>query len=133
MCRGVTHVFNFHIPFEAESYVHRIGRTGRAGNDGKAITLVTPAEFHKLRRFTSAMGGELKHLVIPTRNKIQIANARRLMEQIGGQVTSEMSDKMAKKMLEEGDADQLCSQLASYILAKTASLGPIVLACLLMK
>jgi len=40
----VSHVFNFDVPFNAEDYVHRIGRTGRAGKLGKAFTLVTPAD-----------------------------------------------------------------------------------------
>ncbi|MGE5540148.1 MAG: DEAD/DEAH box helicase [Gemmatimonas sp.] len=39
--RGLSHVFNFDVPFHAEDYVHRIGRTGRAGQSGRAITLVT--------------------------------------------------------------------------------------------
>ena len=38
----ITHVFNYHMPFDPESYVHRIGRTGRAGKKGTAITLVKP-------------------------------------------------------------------------------------------
>ncbi len=42
--------FNYHIPFDPESYVHRIGRTGRAGTKGKAITLLTPLEFKELQR-----------------------------------------------------------------------------------
>jgi len=37
--KDVTHVFNYHIPFDPQSYVHRIGRTGRAGKSGQAITL----------------------------------------------------------------------------------------------
>ncbi len=41
----VSHVFNYHLPFDSESYVHRIGRTGRAGKQGKAISIVTPHEF----------------------------------------------------------------------------------------
>jgi len=41
---GVTHVFNYDIPRDSESYIHRTGRTGRAGKEGFAITLVTPAE-----------------------------------------------------------------------------------------
>lgn len=41
---GVSHVFNFDVPFNAEDYVHRIGRTGRAGRSGISITLATPAE-----------------------------------------------------------------------------------------
>jgi len=41
---GVTHVFNYDIPQDAESYVHRVGRTGRAGTEGLAITLYSPAD-----------------------------------------------------------------------------------------
>ncbi|MEX2105118.1 MAG: DEAD/DEAH box helicase [Bacilli bacterium] len=41
---GITHVFNYDIPHDVESYIHRIGRTGRAGESGLAITLVAPTE-----------------------------------------------------------------------------------------
>jgi len=41
---GVTHVFNYDLPMDAESYVHRIGRTGRAGNNGMSVTLMTPRD-----------------------------------------------------------------------------------------
>lgn len=41
---GVTHVFNYDIPHDAESYIHRIGRTGRAGGEGLAVTLVAPRD-----------------------------------------------------------------------------------------
>ena len=41
---GVTHVFNYDIPHDVESYIHRIGRTGRAGEDGLAVTLVAPKD-----------------------------------------------------------------------------------------
>ncbi|MET3659888.1 DEAD/DEAH box helicase [Aquamicrobium ahrensii] len=47
---GISHVVNFDLPDEAESYVHRIGRTGRNGQDGAAITMVDPAENAKLRQ-----------------------------------------------------------------------------------
>ncbi|NEU03237.1 DEAD/DEAH box helicase, partial [Escherichia coli] len=39
---GVTHVYNFDVPQDPESYVHRIGRTGRAGKTGMAMTFITP-------------------------------------------------------------------------------------------
>lgn len=45
---GVTHVINYDIPGDAESYIHRIGRTGRIGNLGMAVTLVTPRDADKL-------------------------------------------------------------------------------------
>ena len=46
---GVTHVYNYDIPHDVESYLHRIGRTGRAGGDGVAITLVAPKDIEFLR------------------------------------------------------------------------------------
>ncbi|GAA0357297.1 DEAD/DEAH box helicase [Bacillus horti] len=46
---GVTHVFNFDLPQDPESYVHRIGRTGRAGKEGMALTFVTPGELEHLQ------------------------------------------------------------------------------------
>lgn len=45
---GVSHVYNFDIPLDAESYIHRIGRTGRAGHTGVAITFVTAKDMNKL-------------------------------------------------------------------------------------
>lgn len=46
---GITHVFNYDIPQDAESYIHRIGRTGRAGQKGMAITFVSPRDMDELR------------------------------------------------------------------------------------
>ncbi len=45
---GVTHVYNYDIPQDPESYVHRIGRTGRAGKGGISVTFVTPNEMSYL-------------------------------------------------------------------------------------
>lgn len=56
---NVSHVFNYHIPINPDSYVHRIGRTGRAGKKGIAITLVTPLEFKDLRRIKEQIKTEL--------------------------------------------------------------------------
>ena len=58
--KNVTHVFNYHIPFDPQSYVHRIGRTGRAGKAGKAITLVSTEEFRELQRIQKEVGAEMK-------------------------------------------------------------------------
>ena len=57
--KDVTHVFNYHIPFDPQSYVHRIGRTGRAGKDGRAITLVTTQEFRELSRIKKDVGADM--------------------------------------------------------------------------
>ncbi|HWP97836.1 MAG TPA: DEAD/DEAH box helicase [Syntrophomonadaceae bacterium] len=57
---GVTHIYNFDIPQDPEGYVHRIGRTGRAGETGIAITLVTPRELSHL----NYIEGIIKHRII---------------------------------------------------------------------
>ena len=53
---GVTHVINYDIPHDVDWYVHRIGRTGRAGKDGVAITLYTPEEVKWLRNIETKLG-----------------------------------------------------------------------------
>ena len=58
--KDVTHVFNYHIPFDPQSYVHRIGRTGRAGKDGRAITLVSTQEFRELSRIKKEVGANMQ-------------------------------------------------------------------------
>jgi ATP-dependent RNA helicase RhlE len=57
---GVTHVINYDMPAEPESYVHRIGRTGRAGADGTAIAFCTADERDKLRAIEKLIGQQLR-------------------------------------------------------------------------
>ncbi len=52
---GVSHVYNFNLPEVAENYVHRIGRTARAGAEGKAIAFCAPEEFHLLKQIEKLM------------------------------------------------------------------------------
>ncbi len=62
----ITHVFNYHLPFNSESYVHRIGRTARGGKDGEAISIVTPNEFNALNRIQKSVGSKLEAKTVPT-------------------------------------------------------------------
>jgi ATP-dependent RNA helicase DeaD len=62
---NLTHVINYSIPQEAEAYVHRIGRTGRAGNKGIAITFVTPREMSKLGVIKRITKTDIKKQAIP--------------------------------------------------------------------
>ncbi len=59
---GITHVFNYDIPHDVESYIHRIGRTGRAGQTGVAVTLVTPRDQEFLRLIEQGVQGTLERL-----------------------------------------------------------------------
>ncbi|MFZ5825691.1 MAG: DEAD/DEAH box helicase [Bacillota bacterium] len=59
---GVTHVFNYDIPQDVESYIHRIGRTGRAGETGVAVTFVTPRDETYLRQIEQGVKSTLARL-----------------------------------------------------------------------
>jgi ATP-dependent RNA helicase DeaD len=62
----VTHVINYDIPWDAESYIHRIGRTGRAGRAGDAITLISPRERRQLFLIERGTGVRIKPMRLPT-------------------------------------------------------------------
>ncbi len=62
---SVSHVINYDIPEAPEDYVHRIGRTGRAGNKGRAITLMTSAEEHSLRAIERLTGQKIERVLLP--------------------------------------------------------------------
>lgn len=61
---GVTHVYNYDLPPTVTDYIHRIGRTGRAGTQGKAITLVAPHQHEKLRKMEAALKERLRRDVV---------------------------------------------------------------------
>jgi len=63
--RGISHVVNFDLPMVAEDYIHRIGRTGRAGATGKAISLIGPDDWRKLTGIERLLGSRLQRSVIP--------------------------------------------------------------------
>ena len=54
--KGVTHIFNFDVPTLSKAYLHRVGRTGRAGEKGTAVTLATEAEARVIRRYEEELG-----------------------------------------------------------------------------
>jgi ATP-dependent RNA helicase RhlE len=62
---SVSHVINFDMPDAPEDYVHRIGRTGRAGNEGQAISLVTPVDELSLLAVEKLTGQEVERIVLP--------------------------------------------------------------------
>ena len=60
---AVSHVINYDVPAAPEDYVHRVGRTGRAGNQGKAITIVTPVDELSMRAIERLIGQQVKRVV----------------------------------------------------------------------
>lgn len=102
----VSHVFNFDIPAEPDSYVHRIGRTGRAGRDGVAITLVEPSQIRQLRLIERHIGKKIKHQVLPS---MQVAIERRRQMLVNrlleaSETESEVYRELAVELLQDYDA-----------------------------
>jgi len=62
---ALEHVVNFDVPNEADDYIHRIGRTARAGASGEAYTLVSPDEEPRLRDIERALRGEIERRTVP--------------------------------------------------------------------
>lgn len=67
----ITHVYNFDVPQDAESYVHRIGRTGRAGEKGVSVTFVQPKETEYLKMIESAINQQLLPMKPPTAKELK--------------------------------------------------------------
>jgi ATP-dependent RNA helicase RhlE len=72
---SISHVINYDVPHAPEDYVHRIGRTGRAGNTGRAITLVTPVEELSMRAIERMTGQAVERVLLPAFGGTQQATA----------------------------------------------------------
>lgn len=78
----ISHVFNFDLPDDPEIYVHRIGRTGRAGKTGIAITLLTPYERRRLGHIESFTRSKIKQATLPSEEDIRQSREERLLTQM---------------------------------------------------
>jgi len=96
----VSHVINYDIPWDPESYVHRIGRTGRAGRTGDAITLVTPREQRLLRTIERVINKRLTRMRLPSQSDIATRKREAVLDQI-------------RAAIEEGGLDSYISVVES--------------------
>ncbi|MBS1209378.1 MAG: ATP-dependent helicase [Proteobacteria bacterium] len=85
----VTHVINYDIPYDTEAYVHRIGRTGRAGRQGNAILFVAPRERGMLRAIERATRQPIEQISLPTREDVQGRRVAQLKQQILDSIEAE--------------------------------------------
>ena len=85
----ISHVVNYDIPTDTESYVHRIGRTGRAGRKGDAISFITPRERHLLRAIEKATRQKLTLVPLPTVEDVNQTRVAKFTEAITKALGSE--------------------------------------------
>lgn len=113
---GVSHVFNYHIPLNPESYIHRIGRTGRAGKKGVAITLVSPLEYKELQRIQEDVGSKLELFELP------VNITKKLDDLLATEISQEALDTY-NQLSSQAEPAQLCLKLLTHYLEhKRASL-----------
>jgi len=84
----ISHVINYDVPYDAESYVHRIGRTARAGREGDAILFVSPREKRMLRSIEKATRQKIERMDLPSHS---LVNERRV-EKFKQRITDTLAD-----------------------------------------
>ena len=105
----ITHVVNYDIPFDTESYVHRIGRTGRAGRSGNAILFITPREKRMLKIIEKATRQPIEAMETPTADVISAKRVNAFKEKIKSVLSYGELDKFkefVQSMVNEGSALQ---------------------------
>lgn len=111
---GVTHVINYELPQDIESYVHRIGRTGRAGREGTAYSIITPREFGYLRQIRNTTKSEIVKKPVPTVNEIYDNKFKNMVSEVSTIIDAKDYDKfvdVAKELNEKYDAVEVIASL----------------------
>ena len=102
----LTHVINFTIPQDPEVYIHRIGRTGRAGKKGTAITFVTPSEARKFGFIKRISRMSIEKGTLPSSNDIILKKKERILDKVRASFKEQAIEyeEIAAKLLEEEDS-----------------------------
>ncbi|WP_028240993.1 DEAD/DEAH box helicase [Stutzerimonas azotifigens] len=117
----ITHVLNVDMPYDPESYVHRIGRTGRAGREGRALLLVTPRERRMLQVIERVTGQKVAEVRLPTPQQVLDARIRKLTNSLAPLVGD--AEASHGELLDKLIADIGCSPraLAAALLRKATN------------
>jgi ATP-dependent RNA helicase RhlE len=107
---GISHVVNFDVPADPEDYVHRIGRTGRAGASGDAITFMTAAELGQVRSIERVLGYPLARVSLEgfdyggamAPRQTETAKPAGGRRRLGSRSTSDLSPEELKRLLDVG-------------------------------
>ncbi len=126
---GVSHVYNFDIPQDPESYVHRIGRTGRAGTKGLAVTFITTRERHHLKVIEDVTKTSMSRQSPPTSSEVIAGNQKAIIDRVLTTIDKRelgAYTPIAEKLLEEVDSVTLLSATLK-LLTKESNTTPVQL------
>jgi len=117
----VSHVFNVDLPIEAEAYVHRVGRTGRAGREGTALSLIDPRERNLLRRVEHAAKRQIPFHDLPSKEDVEAARAARLAATVTAafETATDADRKMVLDLVTAGE-DPMRIAAAAFAVAREA-------------
>jgi ATP-dependent RNA helicase DeaD len=116
----IGHVVNYDVPYDTESYVHRIGRTGRAGRNGEAILFITPRERNMLRYIERATRQPLEPMDLPTIADVNEQRVARFTQKITEALAADQSD-IFRSLIEEYEREhnvpavEIAAALASLL------------------
>lgn len=113
----LTHVINYSLPQDPESYLHRIGRTGRAGKEGTAITFVTPEEFRKLNFIKNITQTNIRKERIPQIQEVIEFKKRKIISEVNDLVeygTGTNYLLLAKDLLRNHNPEEVVAALVKY-------------------
>lgn len=111
---GVSHVYNFDIPQDIESYTHRIGRTGRAGKEGIAVTFVNPIEMDYIRQIEDVNGRRMNALRPPHRKEVLKAREDDIKDKVQNWMSRSSESRLQRissELLNEYDSNELVASL----------------------
>jgi superfamily II DNA/RNA helicase len=124
---GLSHVFNFDVPHHAEDYVHRIGRTGRAGLEGRALTLATPEDRLAVSAIEKLTGHAIPPLVVEGLDPVEWAESDKRGRRRGGRAApSAAAGKSTARRAEPArDPDRVVARDADRPVARGESSQPV--------
>ncbi len=102
----ISHVINYDIPYDTESYVHRIGRTGRAGRAGEAILFVAPRERRMLKSIETATKQPIESMVMPSVSDINQSRLDRFKQRILDALSQDQDLSLYYQMIKQIEAEQ---------------------------
>lgn len=111
---NVSHVINYELPQDIESYIHRIGRTGRANKEGLAYTIVTPKEKNFLRQIERSTNSAIERKEIPTLKEIEEARMNGLLSDVEDVILAG-NHKKFKSLVNEIDPNMVMDFTAALL------------------
>lgn len=114
----LTHVINYDLPHDSESYVHRVGRTGRAGKQGIAITFITPSEYRRLQFIGKQAKTDIRKARLPKVSDVISMKKDRIRSELKAIVATEPELEflgMAQELLDQSKPRETLAALLQYM------------------